>query len=72
MCAFLVKVVNHSIYNSLVPRPHPQKEERVWYTSSAFWGTQDAARHVIVMITHRFGITCTIVGYSAVSHDSHV
>ena len=22
---------------SLVPRPHPQKEERVWYTSSAFW-----------------------------------
>jgi hypothetical protein len=23
---------------SLVPRPHPQKEERVWYTSSTFWG----------------------------------
>ena len=22
---------------SLVPRPHPQKEERVWYTSSTFW-----------------------------------
>ena len=38
---------------SLVPRPHPQKEERVWYTSSAFWGAQDAAGHVIVMTTHR-------------------
>jgi hypothetical protein len=30
-------------------------EETVWYTSSIFWGTQDAARHVIVKTTHRFG-----------------
>ena len=38
---------------SLIPRPHPPKEERVWYTSSAFWGAQDAERHVIVMTTHQ-------------------
>ena len=37
-------------------RYHPQKEERVWYTSSAFWGAQDAAGHVIVMTTHRIGM----------------
>ena len=41
---------------SLVPRPHPQKEERVWHTSSTFWGAQDAACHVIVMTTHRLGM----------------
>ena len=32
---------------SLVPRPHPRGGKRVWYTSSAFWGTQDAASHMI-------------------------
>ena len=43
---------------SLVPRPHPQKEERVWYTSSAYWGlltlhfcrtNQTCGLHVIIM-----------------------
>ena len=41
---------------SLVPRPHHAHEERVWYTSSAFLGAQDAVCHVTVMTTHRFGI----------------
>ena len=64
---------------SLVPRLHPQKEERVWYTLSAFWGVQDAACHVIVMTRHCFGMAthqrlshAAIVGYSMVSHDNHV
>ena len=64
---------------SLGPRLHPQKEERVWYTLSAFWAAQDAARHVIVMITHRFGMAmhqrlshAAIIGYSVVSHDNHM
>ena len=39
--------------------------QRVWYTSSTSWGTQDAACHVIVMTTHRRAI----VGHSAVSLD---
>ena len=34
----------------------PSRRERVWYTSSAFWGAQDAAYHVIDMTTHRFGM----------------
>ena len=46
----------HIIMHSLVPRPHLQKEERVWYTSSDLLGAQDAARLVTVMTTHRFGI----------------
>ena len=65
--------------NSLVPIPHPQKEERVWYTLSAFLGTQDAACHMTVMTMHRFGIAthqppshAAIAGYSAVSHDNHM
>ena len=29
----------------LVPRPHDARKERVWYTSSAFLGAQDAACH---------------------------
>ena len=64
---------------SLVPRLHPQKEERVWYTLSAFWDVQDAACHVIVMTRHCFGMAthqrlshAAIVGYSTVSHDNHV
>ena len=40
----------------LVPRSHHARKKRVWYTSSAFLGAQDAARHVTVMTTHRFGI----------------
>ena len=27
-----------NFWHNLVPRPNPQKKERVWYTSSAFWG----------------------------------
>ena len=51
----------------------------VWYISSAFWGTQDAACHVIVMTTHNFGMAthqrllrAAIVGYRAVSYDNHM
>ena len=54
----------------------------VWgqdYTSTAFLGAQDAARHVTVMTTHHFGIAthqplsrAAIAGYSAVSHDNHM
>jgi hypothetical protein len=67
------------VQHSLVPRPHPRGGKRVWYASSAFWGTQEVASHVIVMTTHRFGMAThqllsrvAIVGYSAVSHDNHV
>ena len=65
--------------SSLVPRPHPQKEESIWYTSRAFLGAQDAAHHVTVVTTHRFGIAMhqplsqtAIAGYSTVSHDNHI
>ena len=36
--------------------PSSSRRESVWYTSSAFWGTQDVACHVIIMITHCFGL----------------
>ena len=64
---------------NLTPRPHPQKEKKVWYTSNAFLRAQDAGRHVTVMTTHHFGIAthqppsrAAITDYSAVSHDNHM
>ena len=49
------------------------------YTLSTFWGAQDAAYHMIVMITHCFGMAMhqrlsrtAIDGYSMVSHDNHM
>ena len=41
---------------SLIPQTPHQRERRVWYTLSAFWGTKDLARLVIVMTMHRFGM----------------
>ena len=59
-------------------RPFPSYWGGVWgrdHTSSALWDTQDVARHVTVMTTHRFGIAmhqplsrAAIAGYSAVSY----
>ena len=61
---------------SLVTIPHPQKEERVWYTLSAFWGAQDAACHVIIMTRHRFGMAMhqwlSRAAIVVVSHANHM
>jgi hypothetical protein len=67
-------VVNHKVTTSLVPRPHPQKEERVWYTSSAFWGLltwhfcfpmhQSHSRHVAyTWLSHDTALQPTIATY---------
>ena len=78
--------------NSEMPRQHAPESARCvpdpWWGLGTrlglvhierFWGTQDAACHVIVMTMHRFGmathqwLSCAaIVGYCTVSHDNHM
>ena len=58
------------------PDPIPKRRKGSGTYRILFLGTQDAAHHVTVMTTHRFGIAthqplsqAAIAGYSAVSHD---
>ena len=70
ICHFVI------IMCSIVPTHHPQKEKSL-VDIERFLGAQDAACHVIVMTTHRFGMAmhrwllrAAIVCYSTVSHDN--
>ena len=45
--------IMHNACACVVSFPDPAiNEERVWYTSSAFWGAQDVASYVIFMTGH--------------------